>query len=313
MNISALRGQSRSPWWGVLKHLKQVAIILGAYFIYMLLRKFIIADSDNIALENAVKIISFEAAAGMLWELSWHEWAIDASHALVVFFNWAYIVTFFPIILATALIVYLKDRPKYFYYRNVILLSFAIALIVFGVFPLAPPRFLPEYGFIDSIQHYGPSWYGGREMAFIYNAFAAMPSLHFGWTVVFGMVFMGMKPLPIKVLGVIYPVLTFFAITVTANHYIMDAIGGVVVMAVSLVLYESLLRLRSRYGSHFSTMGSHLRRAAGRLNEGLQQGGASAKVGLGTARSYLRMERPSNSGRRLALPLRISFVRERRP
>ena len=225
-----------------LSHLKQVVIIVGAYFVYMFVRRFLLADPESAALDNAVRLISFELAAHIFWEATWQDWAIGASHSLITFFNWAYILTFFPVILTTAVIVYMKDRPKYFYFRNVILLSFTFALALFVLFPLAPPRFLPEYGFVDSIQRFGPNWYGGRDMAVYYNAFAAMPSLHFGWTVGFGILFFSMKPLPIKVLGVLYPTLTLFAITITANHYIMDAVGGAAMILASFGTYELLRR-----------------------------------------------------------------------
>ena len=54
------------------------------------------------------------------------------------------------------------------------------------------------------------------------------------------------KPL-LRVAGVVYPTLTFFAITVTANHYIVDAIAGGVVILASFLTYEAFLRCRSRW------------------------------------------------------------------
>ena len=85
---------------------------------------------------------------------------------------------------------------------------------------------MPEYGFIDAIAKYGPTWYASREAATYYNAFAAMPSLHFGWTVLFGIMFYRSGKLPLRVWGMLYPTLTFFAITMTGNHYAIDAIAG---------------------------------------------------------------------------------------
>ena len=80
---------------------------------------------------------------------------------------------------------------------------------------------MPEYGFIDAIAKYGPTWYASREAATHYNAFAATPSLHFGWTVLFGIIFYRRGKLPLRDWGMLYPTLTFFAITMTGNHYVI--------------------------------------------------------------------------------------------
>jgi len=93
------------------------------------------------------------------------------------------------------------------------------------IFPLAPPRMIAEH-FVDTIKAFGPSGYASREFANYYNAYAAMPSLHFSWTVMFGVLFLSTPNKWIKVFGVIYPTMTLLAITITGNHYIMDAVGG---------------------------------------------------------------------------------------
>ena len=225
---------------GILAHSREVAVIFGAYFLYMYVRKIIMPSADVHGIENAVKITNFQDAAGFLWEPAWQSWALDAGRWLVTLFNYLYIFTFFPIILTTALIIYIRDRDRYFYYRGLIMLSFVAALTIFAVFPLAPPRMIG--GFFDTISLYGPPWYASREAANYYNAFAAMPSLHFSWTVVFGVLFFRMRHPLLKTLGVLYPTLTFFAITITGNHYIMDAIVGVFMMLVVFLAYEGIRR-----------------------------------------------------------------------
>ncbi len=249
MTRAALNIRDRLVIWGSLKHLKQVAIIMGAYFVYMFVRKIIISDVEPVALANAFRVVSFESWGGFLWEQGWQAWALEHSKALVIAFNWIYIVTFWPIIVTTAVFVYILDRKQFFYFRNVILLSFVLALILFAAFPLAPPRVLPEYGFVDSIIEFGPSWYGSREMASYYNAYAAMPSLHFSWTVLFGILFLKMRHFWLKPFGIIYPAITFFAITITGNHYIIDAVGGMAVIVASFLLYEAYRRGKLRVPS----------------------------------------------------------------
>ena len=223
---------------GALAHARELAIILGAYFVYLAVRKLIGINFESVALDNAARLISFERDAGFFWESGWHQWAIDSGKWLVVLFNWIYIVTFFPIVLTVALIFYIVDRDKYFYYRSVILLSFAFALVIFMVFPLAPPRMMEGYGFVDTFKVFGPGWYAGREMATYYNAYAAMPSLHFAWTVIFGVLFFRQGGWHFRLLGILYPTMTLLAITVTANHYLLDAFVGGVMMALTYAVYE---------------------------------------------------------------------------
>ena len=245
-----------------LRDLRELGIIVGSYIVYMVARRFLIPDIESEAFANALKVVSFESAAGLLLEAQWQGWVLEHSKALVVLMNWVYIATFIPILALAAVLVYFKDRSKYIYYRRVWLLSFVLALMIFVLFPLAPPRFLPEYGFVDAIQKFGPSWYGGTDMAqaIYYNVFAAMPSLHFGWTILFGVLFFRMGPLWLKVCGVLYPLMTFFAITITGNHYIMDAVGGAGVAALSYVSYEALVRTESRFGSPVRSARGHLGR-----------------------------------------------------
>ncbi len=229
---------------GALAHSRELVLILGAYFVYMAVRKLIGLNFESVALDNAARLISFERDGGFFWEVSWHQWAMDVGKWLVVLFNWIYIVTFFPIVLITALIYYIVDRDKYFYYRSVILLSFAVALVIFIVFPLAPPRMMGGYGFVDTFKVFGPTWYAGREMAAYYNAYAAMPSLHFAWTVIFGVLFFRQGGWHFRLLGILYPTMTLFAITITANHYIMDAVVGGVMMVLTYAVYEVVFNRR---------------------------------------------------------------------
>ena len=221
----------------VFPHVRELAFIGGAYFLYMFTRSLVFSDFEATALENARKIISFEQSIGLFLEPDWQAWAIASTKALVVFFNWAYIVTFWPIILTTAVILYFTNRHRYMYYRNVVLLSFGLAILGFMLFPLAPPRMIAEY-FVDTIKDFGPTAYASREFASFYNPYAAMPSLHFSWTLMFGILFLRSHSKLLKVLGVIYPTMTLFAITITGNHYIMDAVGGAALIIGAFAILE---------------------------------------------------------------------------
>ena len=226
-----------------LPHVRELTVVVAAYFVYMYTRALVISDFQSTALENARRIIDFERSVGIFWEPGWQSWAIDSARELVIFFNWAYIITFWPIIAVVGVILYITNRTRYKYYRNIVLLSFTIALVGFMIFPLAPPRMIAEH-FVDTIKAFGPSGYASREFANYYNAYAAMPSLHFSWTVMFGVLFLSTPNKWIKVFGVIYPTMTLLAITITGNHYIMDAVGGGLLVLAAFLTMELGIKRR---------------------------------------------------------------------
>jgi hypothetical protein len=198
----------------------------------MLIRQIISADIQGVAFIHAESVINLEKDLGFFWEPALQGWALNTSDWLVVFFNWAYILTFYPIIITASVILYLKSRTRYRHYRNVVLLSFLFALAAFAIFPLAPPRMLTR-DFVDTMAIFGPAIYSGSEGASFYNAFAAMPSLHFGWSVLFATIFFRSGNRKLRVLAFIYPSMMLFTIVVTGNHYFIDAIAGGIVIIIS--------------------------------------------------------------------------------
>jgi membrane-associated phospholipid phosphatase len=102
-----------------------------------------------------------------------------------------------------------------------------------------PPRLLPHsYGFVDTLQSVGGLWsFDSGAMSKVSNQFAAMPSLHFAWSTWCALVIVTTtRHTWVKVLAVCYPLLTVFAITVTGNHYWLDAAGGAVILTVGSLI-----------------------------------------------------------------------------
>lgn len=234
--------------------MRELAIVVGAYWAYMYTRALAFDDFGATALSNASTIISLEKSVGIFWEPQWQAWAITSAKNLVIFFNWAYIITFWPILLTTGLILYLVNRRRYKYYRNVVLVSFILALLGFMLFPLAPPRMMAEH-FVDTIKAFGPTFYASREFVNFYNPYAAMPSLHFSWTLMFGVLFIRTPGKWFKIIGVVYPAMTLLAITITANHYIIDAIGGAILMITAFAIVELGFRRRLFIPQLFGSLG----------------------------------------------------------
>ena len=213
----------------------EVVLYLGCYLVYWLTRGLLFDESA--ARLNAQRIISIEKSLGILVEPAGQGWLVDQGPALLIFFNWVYIITYWPIILGMGLALYLFRRTAYYYYRNVLLLNLLLALTFFLLLPVAPPfKSLP--GVLDSIQTYGPTFYGSPQMTVLYNTNAALPSLHFSWTVIFGVLFYRSTTGWRKLLGILYPMLTLSAIVLTGNHFILDAAVGGILVALSFALVE---------------------------------------------------------------------------
>ncbi|MGV9427467.1 bifunctional glycosyltransferase 87/phosphatase PAP2 family protein [Streptomyces sp. NPDC003656] len=168
---------------------------------------------------------------------------IDIEHAVnhaVVQVGWLrgfldfYYESFHFVVPLTVLAVLYWRRPvDYRWARTALGFATLLALIGFWLFPLAPPRLMPGLGFVDTVhgvQDLAHPDYGA--MTAITNQYAAMPSLHFGWSLWCGLVIAIMAPRWwMKALGLLHPLLTVTAIVATANHWILDAVGGAAVVS----------------------------------------------------------------------------------
>jgi hypothetical protein len=222
--------------WGI-----NVALLAVMYLVYLALRYTILENVEATAFRNADAVIALERATGTYWEPNIQQWALEHAHWAVVFFNWSYTLGLFPIILPVAVLMFFRWPKTFSYYRDVFLISMVLTWVIYAAFPLAPPRLMVGEGFVDSVALYGPDLYSSRESKEFYNAFSAMPSMHFGWPMLYGVVFWRTGRRLLRVLAVAYPALIFAAVVVTANHYFLDPIVGGLVVVASFRLRRLLL------------------------------------------------------------------------
>ncbi|MEW2547213.1 phosphatase PAP2 family protein [Streptomyces sp. NPDC047002] len=167
---------------------------------------------------------------------------------------------------AVLLWLYRRRPAHYRRARTWLMLSTMLGLIGFTLVPTAPPRLLGTgYGFVDTMAHYSSyGWWGGqasapRGLGGITNQYAAMPSLHVGWALWCGAVLWRHAKTPaVRWLGAAYPVVITLVVVGTANHYLLDAVAGVFVMAVGALLTDPLrtafARLTTRPGGRGGTI-----------------------------------------------------------
>jgi hypothetical protein len=143
--------------------------------------------------------------------------------------SWFYVNAQTSVTVGALLYVYLRHNESFYFVRNMLMIGMALALVGYSVFPTAPPRYLPEWGFIDSVADLtgvGASQ-GSGSMTALFNPYAAVPSMHVAFAAMIGWPLARLVRTPaVRVLWLVYPFLITFVIVVTANHFIVDALLG---------------------------------------------------------------------------------------
>jgi hypothetical protein len=220
---------------------RQVGIVAAAVAAYFGVRGATEAATDR-ALANAATVVDFERSVGLFHE-AWLQSTFAGTPAVATFFNWIYIWGHWPVIVATLIWLARTNPEIYFRTRNAMLLSGSVGLVIFTLFPLAPPR-LAELGLVDTVTQSSDA-YRVLQPAMFTNQYAAMPSLHVGWDLLIGLAILTAARAPLlRAFGAAMPVLMVAAVVLTANHYIIDAIIGAALTATCWFV----LRNRERRG-----------------------------------------------------------------
>jgi hypothetical protein len=235
----------RLRWW------REVVYILVFYGVYTAVRN--TQGSATVsaahARTNAHRVIDWERAVGLFHEHRIQHWFLG-NRLFIQFWDVFYGTAHFVVTAAALIVMFRTMKGRYPLWRNTLACTTALALIGFATFPLMPPRLLHEYGFVDTLQHYGGLWsFDSGAMAKVSNQYAAMPSLHFGWSSWSALVLLpALRSWWAKALMVAYPFITLFAIVVTANHYVIDAAGGALVLGVGFLLGRAITAFNTRAG-----------------------------------------------------------------
>ena len=160
-------------------------------------------------------------------------------------------------VMTPAILVLSRRRGGWQYWRGywALVVGSAIALVIYAHWPLAPPRLMPELGTIDVMQHFaGAGWWGSaasapRGLGDATNQFAAMPSLHFGWSLWCGIQMWGFGGRRWKIAGFAYPALQAVVVLATANHFALDVVGGATCILTGYAVVTLVGRVLGRTGS----------------------------------------------------------------
>ncbi|WP_375503939.1 phosphatase PAP2 family protein [uncultured Jatrophihabitans sp.] len=221
----------RVPRW--LREVVLVGVIYGAYELSRGLQHGAVA----VATRNGRDILHWERSFDLAPEKLLTHALISVTPLCVAaayfYSTMHYFIT--PIVLVW---MYRSHAKQYRTARTALACSTLLGLVVFYLLPTAPPRLLANAGIPDAlfdVRHWG--WWGGegsvpRGLGGLTNQFAAMPSLHVGWALWCGFLLCRYSSrISVRVLGVLYPLVTTVVVLATGNHYLLDAIAGAAVMA----------------------------------------------------------------------------------
>src|ERR1700760_1076905 len=162
--------------WGDV--VRQLSLFVGAYLLYQLVRGLSDANDGSKATWNAYKVISLEQALHVFVEPGIQTWASHRKWLMDIadssYLNAHYVVTIGGLVW-----IYLRRNDSFYFVRNMFMVAMAFALVGYALYPTAPPRLMPEWGFTDSIAQFlgTPHVENGPDKGLL-NFYAAVPSMH---------------------------------------------------------------------------------------------------------------------------------------
>lgn len=224
--------------WNGSAAVREVLLMVPVVLLYFVARG--AADAQPIeAVTHAHRLITLERHLGIFYEPQLQH-LILVSSVVVDLANWVYIFGHWPVIAATFIWLAHWHHDRVRRYRNAIILSGAVGVIVFLTYPVAPPRFMHDVGFVDTVELRSHA-YRVLQPPALADVFASMPSLHVGWNLIMGIALLReSKRLTTRVFGVLMPLAMSVAVVLTANHYFIDVGAGVVLVLVSLFAADRL-------------------------------------------------------------------------
>lgn len=229
-------------WW------IEIGIVLIFDLIYESVRNLNQSGAQH-AYDNALRVIDWQKAIGIYHEETMQRWALQYEW-LIVAANYFYSSVYVFATVFALVFLYRRVPDDYPLWRNTLLIGTLLGLVGFALFPLMPPRLLdtvtghPAYGYVDTLVRYRTFWsFDSEAMKSISNQYAAMPSLHCGWALWGCAVFLPrVHSWWAKTLAVLYPVVTILVVVVTANHYLLDAVGGAFIFLVGYLIARAVTR-----------------------------------------------------------------------
>ena len=214
----------------------ELGLWAAAYGAYLTVRGLTIGARAE-AVAHARDVVSAERTLGLFRELS-------LQHALapaIRSFSAYYMLGFGPVVAAIVVWLAIRRRDRYRALRNALLVCLRLATIVFVLFPTAPPRLVPGLGISDTVGLSGHDT--GSFLDVRFNPFAAVPSMHVGWSVLVALAgFRAVRGRAARTFFALQPLLMVLAVSATGNHFFLDSLAGLTVAGATLLLLRDVDR-----------------------------------------------------------------------
>ncbi|MEU5434757.1 phosphatase PAP2 family protein [Streptomyces sp. NPDC020719] len=214
----------------------EILLIAVSYWTYSLIRN-AVPEQKSQALDNADWIWSVERHLGIAVEQSVNH-AVNSATWLIVGMNYYYATLHFVVTIGVLVWLFRYHPGRYAASRLILFATTGVALVGYYFYPLAPPRLMNGGSFIDTVlvhQTWGSMASG--DLKNMSNQYAAMPSMHIGWSLWCGLTIFALAKAPwAKILGLLYPAATLLVIVSTANHFWLDAVGGVLCLSFGFLI-----------------------------------------------------------------------------
>ncbi|MFD7921853.1 phosphatase PAP2 family protein [Streptomyces sp. NPDC059740] len=274
----------------------EILLIAASYWLYSLVRNAVPTRRVQ-AFRNADWVWRTEHGLGIAVERVVNH-AADSVTWLIIGMNYYYATLHFVVTVLVLVWLYRRQPGRYAPARLALFLTTGAALLGYYFFPLAPPRLMPGGRFVDTVvvHHTWGSMASGN-LASMSNQYAAMPSIHIGWSLWCGLCLALLaRPVWVRVAGLLYPLLTLTVIVSTANHFWLDAVGGALCLglgtAVAYLWYGALPHRLPRHPSRAVPVAA--RAGARRGTSGTACAGAAGPAGATVA--ALRPPQPAARG-----------------
>jgi PAP2 superfamily len=217
---------------GPLDLVLQLVLLAAAYWAWRHARG-AVDGSMSLSFSHARDLVSAERSLGLLFEPSVQHWAVNAGWPAEVA-RWGYANLHFKGSCVMLAILYFRYRGSFGFVRNAVFAAMAISVIGYGLFPTAPPRFLPELGLDPSSSVTGNSPLLTHPGDALFNPFAAVPSMHVGLSVILAWSLAMLVRTPVlRGLLFAYPLLMTFVVVASGNHFWLDAAFGLMTAALA--------------------------------------------------------------------------------
>jgi hypothetical protein len=211
--------------------IREIAVVVGLFLLWRLASFISLSDTAGAfargrwvwQLERTLRLPSeLRVQAGLLA----HPGAVQTVNVFYLAAHLGSLVVFLPW-------MFICHRAQYRRWRNIIATFTAVSLLI-QLVSVAPPRLLPQFGFVDTGALYHQSAYHDLGPGLV-GQLSSMPSIHVGWAIAIAIAVIRVSKSKWRWLVVAHPVLTMYAVVATANHFWLDGVAaaGLLVLVIN--------------------------------------------------------------------------------